>query len=45
MNNLTTMASECSIKIIKQEFKIGKKIDEGAFGKIYKGTSLRGSCS
>ena len=45
MNTLSTMASECSLKILKQEFKIGKKIDEGAFGKIYKGTSLRGGCS
>jgi hypothetical protein len=31
---------EINIKVLGQSFRLGKKIDEGAFGKIYKAVSL-----
>lgn len=36
-----TTGSDVSIKVVGGAFKLGKKIDEGAFGKIYKAHSLK----
>jgi serine/threonine protein kinase len=36
-------SGEVSIKFVASTYRIGKKIDEGAFGKIYRGTKIRGS--
>lgn len=30
-----------NIKFIASKYRIGKKIDEGAFGKIYKGVNIK----
>ncbi len=35
------MASEIDLKIVFNKFKLAKKIDEGAFGKIYKAIDIR----
>lgn len=35
-------SSEANIKLIASTFRVGNKIDEGAFGKIYKGTRIKG---
>lgn len=37
---MLAVTQDINVKVLGQSFKLCKKIDEGAFGKIYKAVSL-----
>jgi hypothetical protein len=34
---------EVNVKLLASTYRLGRKIDEGAFGMIYRGTKIRGA--
>jgi hypothetical protein len=36
-------SGEVTVKLLASTYRIGKKIDEGAFGKIYRANKVRGN--